>query len=214
MVAICPGIQATYVPVYVLPKLIFMGCMFACLFVCASKYKIRIQPKLGLLRGRCHPPMLASLNACRLLNEAEAVYTLVFEYAPVLFLIGYHLRKCGWSARSRDVAHKVLPHCYIILTHVLYEFRNNVEYLRTVGTTMLVWDKWCDNLTGRCEAFMARFVATMRANRQCKSLDTACDLFVILKAGVLTRKVRIIIAFSGACMNVFLEMCIWLWDVC
>ena len=42
MVAFSHGIQAADVPMYAFPKLIFMERMFACLFVSASKYKIRI----------------------------------------------------------------------------------------------------------------------------------------------------------------------------
>ena len=68
MVAFSHGIQAADVPVYAFPKLIFMERMFACLFISASKYKIRIQQNLGLLCGRCHPPMLASSNASQLLG--------------------------------------------------------------------------------------------------------------------------------------------------
>ena len=130
------GIQAVDVPVYAFPKLIFMECMFACLFVSASKYKIRIQQKLGLLRGRCHPPMLASSNAGQLLGQAHTVYTLLFEYIPALFLSRHLVRECSWSACSGEVAHKVLRYCYVTLTHLLYEFRYNVEYLRTLGTTL------------------------------------------------------------------------------
>ena len=53
---------------------------------------------------------------------------------------------------------------------------------------LLVWDKWCDTLPERChveercEALWAKLVATMHPNPQCESLDTACDLFLILKA--------------------------------
>ena len=67
MVAFSHGIQATDVPMYAFPKLIFMERMFACFFVSASKNKISIQQKLGLLHGRCEPPMLASSNGGRLL---------------------------------------------------------------------------------------------------------------------------------------------------
>ena len=62
------GIQVADVPVYAFPKLVFIERMFACFFVSASKYEFRIQQKLGLLRGRCEPPMLASSNASRLLG--------------------------------------------------------------------------------------------------------------------------------------------------
>ena len=56
------------------------------------------------------------------------------------------------------------------------------------GSTLLVWDKRYDNLPGRChvevgcEALLARLPPTRRANLQCKSLDTACGLFLFLKA--------------------------------
>ena len=132
--------------------------------------------------------MLASSNAGRLLGEAHTLYTLLFEYTLALFLIGHLVCECGWSACSGEVAHTVLQYCYVTLTDLLYKFRYNVEYLRTLGTTLQVWDKWYDNLPGRCdveescEALLARLVATVHANPQCKSLDTACDLFLILKA--------------------------------
>ena len=138
--------------------------------------------------------MLASSNAGRLLGQAHTVFTLLFEYTPALFLIGHPVRECGWSACSREVAHKVLRYSYVTMTHVLHEFRYNVEYLRTLGTTLLVWDKWYDNLPGRChaeescEALLARLVAAMRANPQCKSFDTACDLFLVLKAACSDEK--------------------------
>ena len=80
MVALSHGIKAADVPVYAFPKLIFMECMFACLFFSASKYDIRIHRKLGLLRGRCHLPILASSDAGRLLRQAHAVYALLFEF--------------------------------------------------------------------------------------------------------------------------------------
>ena len=87
MVAFSRGVQAADVPVPAIPRLIFMDHMFACLFVFAFKYKIRMQRKLGLLRGWCHRPMLASWNTVRLQGQAHAVHALLFDYALVLFLI-------------------------------------------------------------------------------------------------------------------------------
>ena len=92
MVACSHGIQAADVPVYAFPKVIFKERMFACLFVSASKSKIQIQQNLVLLRGRCHPPMLASLNAGRLLGQCTR---LLFGSTPALFLIGHLVRECG-----------------------------------------------------------------------------------------------------------------------
>ena len=144
------------------------GAYFRIFFVSAPKYAIHIQQILGLLRGSCHPPMLASSNAGRLLGQAHGVFTLLFEYTWALFLIRHLGRECGWSASSGEAADKVLRYSYVTLAHLLYEFRYNVEYLRTLGTTLLVWYKWYDNLPGRChveedsEAFFARPVATMR----------------------------------------------------
>ena len=122
-----------------------MERMFACLILSHSKYTIRIQQKLVLLRGKCHPPMLASSNAGRLLGQAHAMYILLFEYTLALFLIAHLVRESGWSACSGQVVHTVLRHCYESLIHLLYEFRYSVEYLWTLGTTLLVWDKWYDN---------------------------------------------------------------------
>ena len=159
----CPGVCIPHVDLY--GAYFFV---FACFFVSTSNYKIRIQQKPGLLRGRCHPPMLASSNAGRLLGQAHAMYTLLFEYTPALFLIGPLVGECGWSACSAEVGRKVLQYIYVIATHLLYEFRYNIEYLRTLGTTVLVWDKLYDILPGRChveescEALLARLVATMR----------------------------------------------------
>ena len=188
MVAFSNGVVPVGAPVYAFPKLIFMERMFACLFVTAAKYKVRIQQKLTLLRARCHPPLVVSSPAGRLLGQAHALYVLLFEYTPALFLIGHLVRECGWSACSGEVAHKVLRYCFVALSHLLYEFRYNVEYLRTVGTALLVWGRWYDILPGRChveescEALLARLVASMRANPQCKTLESCCDLFLILKA--------------------------------
>ena len=67
------------VPVYAFPNVIVMGHMFACLFVSAAKYKIRIHQKVGLLCGRFHLPMLVSSSAGRLLGDAHTVYSLLFE---------------------------------------------------------------------------------------------------------------------------------------
>ena len=109
MVAFSHHIQAADVPVYAFPKPIFMECMFASLFVCASKYKANIQQKLVLQGGRCHPPMVASSNAGRLLGHTHTVYTLLFEYTA-LFLIGHPVRECSYSTCSGEVAHKVLQY--------------------------------------------------------------------------------------------------------
>ena len=88
----------------------------------------------------------------------------------------------------------MLRYSYVTRTNLLYELRYNIEYLRTLGTTLLVWDKWYDNLPGRwhveesCESLLASLVATMRANPQCKSSDTNCDLFLVLKAACSDEK--------------------------
>ena len=132
---------------HALPKPVFM---FASFFVCASKYKRRIQPKMGLRRGRCHPPTLASSDAGWLLGRPHAVSTLHFEYAPAQILIRHVVCECGGSTSSAEVAHKVLQYCYITLMHLLYVLRYNVEYLWTVGTTLLVLDKWYEKLLERC----------------------------------------------------------------
>ena len=145
MVAFSHGIHVADVLVYAFPKLIFMERPFACLFVFASKYKIRIQQKLRLVRDRRHPPMLASSNAGRLLGQSHTVYTLPFEYTLVIFLIGHLVHECGWSSCSGEVAHTVLCYCYVNVTHLLYESWYNIEYLRTLGTTLLVWNKCYDN---------------------------------------------------------------------
>ena len=94
--------------------------------------------------------MLASWSAGLLLGQAHVVYTLLFEYTPALLLIGGFVRECGRSTCSGEVAHKLLHYCYVIVTHLLYEFRYNIAYLRTIGTTLVVWDKWYDNLPRRC----------------------------------------------------------------
>ena len=109
------------------------------------------------------------------------MYTLLFEYTPALFLIRHLVRECGWFACSRDVTHKVLRYCYVTLTHLLYDFRYNVEYLQTLETTLRTWDKWYDSLPWRChvEESCKALLARLRTNPQCKSLDT---LFLILKA--------------------------------
>ena len=67
--------------------------------------------------------MLASSNAGRLPGQADTVYIVLFAYTPASFLIGYLVLECRWSACSGEVAHKVLRYCYVILTHLLYEFR-------------------------------------------------------------------------------------------
>ena len=108
-----------------------MERMFACLFVSASKYKIGIQQKLGLLRGTCHPPKLVFSNAGRLLGQAHRGHTLQFEYTPALFPMGHVVRESGWFVCFGEVAHKVLRYSYVTLTHALYEFPYNVEYLPT-----------------------------------------------------------------------------------
>ena len=95
IVACSHGYQAADVPVYAYPKMILMECMFACLFFSAPKYKIRIQQKLGLLCGRCYPPMLASWNAGGLPGQAHVVYSLLSGCTPVLFLLGHLVRGCG-----------------------------------------------------------------------------------------------------------------------
>ena len=59
----------------------------------------------------------------------------------------------------------MVRYCYVTLTHLLYDFSYNVESLQTLGTTLLVWDKWYCNLPGRChveescETLLPRLVA-------------------------------------------------------
>ena len=113
------------------------------------------------------------------------MYSILFECTPALFLIEYLVHECGWCAYSGQVAHKVFRYSHVVVTYPLYEFHYNVQYLRTLGNAMMVSDKRHDDLTGQChveencEALLARLVASMRANPQCKSLDTACDLFFL-----------------------------------
>ena len=114
----------------------------------------------------------------------------------------------------------MLCYCYVTLPHLMSELRYNIEYLRTLGTALLVWDKWYDNLRAlchaqeSCEVLLARLVATMRPNPQCKSLDSACYLFLVLKAACYVENHLHAVSFSEACMNMLMAMYLRLRAIC
>ena len=107
------------------------------------------------------------------------------------------MRNCTWEGRSPDggkVAKEVLQQCLVLLVHLFNDNAAKVEYVRTLSTALLSWQKWMDKLPGccfveeSCEALLSRMAARCRGNSTLSSFECVSDLYLTLPPPSTTRK--------------------------
>ena len=127
----------------------------------------------------------------------EGIQTLVDYYCPALLVIGTGVRSCTWEGRTPDggkVAKEVLQQCLVLLIHLFNDNAAKVEYVRTLSTALLAWQKWMDKLPGccfveeSCEALLSRMAARCRGNSTISSFEGVSDLFLTLPPPSSARK--------------------------
>ena len=110
-------------------------------------------------------------------------------YCPMLLIIGSSVRSCTWDGRKQGggkVAKEALQHCLVVLIHLFGSNAAKVEYVRTLSTALLAWQKWMDKLPGccfveeSCEALLSRMAARCRGNPTISSFSGVMDLYLTL----------------------------------
>ena len=165
------------------PKIIWMERMFACLLVLAHRLKgcmdVKKQDVAKWPKPLDRPPQ-------RIYDNIHALYSLLYEYTPALFLLGCLVRDCNWGSADSGTALKVLEYSLHVIQHLCLGSESKVEYVRSLSSALMIWSSWYSNLPGHahseemCEALLSRLVQKLRFHPQCKTLDGACELFLLL----------------------------------
>ena len=160
-------------------KIIYMERMFACLLILGHSVKANLAAKL---RDCDTHPTSPHIKA-----RIAAIHSLLFEHTPTLFLIGTLVRDCNWGQADSQTALKVLQYSLHVIQHLTLGGENRVEYVRSLSCTLLQWSQWYSSLPGQahseeiCEALLSRLVQKLHAFPNCTSLDSACELFLLVR---------------------------------
>ena len=117
--------------------------------------------------------------------------SLLFYYIPLVFSLGYKVRKLTWEGGldgtvKGDLAKEVLAGCLALHLQLLGDWECKAEYTRTLSVALLCWQPMYSTLPGccfveeSCEAMLSRMVARCRSNYQLTSFTDVLRLFVTL----------------------------------
>ena len=90
-------------------------------------------------------------QARRLLNVqsqcAAAMDVLLNEFAPACLVLGTMVRQCHWAWHQSGTGRQVrdlLSYCVLLLVRLLEGREQKEEYVRTLGSALLLWTDWHD----------------------------------------------------------------------
>ena len=163
------------------PKLITKECMVAAFFLHGKVLKARLHQGIKIAAKGDHP------GARKVEMNLRALQSLLYEYVPALFIVGYLVRTCYWdseSPTSGDKAYVCMQYCYLIL-HSLGGPRS--IYCYNMAMALLQWQDWHSSTGGAChveealEAMLSRLSRTMRSDVTVHTIDEINMLFGSLR---------------------------------
>ena len=117
----------------------------------------------------------------------------VFTLTPLLFRLGYLVRRCTWEGRPGGLvtgafAQEILRSCLAIQCCVLDDYRAGQEYSKTIAVALLMWQPWMSTLPGCCfveesgEAMLSRLASSCKQNSTLRKFIDIRRLYVTLPA--------------------------------
>jgi len=155
----------------------------------------QLDAKIGLLQNRSGsrdgqplpgPPI-------RELQLLIALRSLLSFWVPVLFQLGWKVRRCTWEGRpggtvTGALAKEILEHCLLCLSHLLDDRDSREEYVRTISVALLMWQPWYTSLPGccfveeSCEALLSRMRGRCDRHRGLTGFAATQDLYQSMPA--------------------------------
>jgi hypothetical protein len=145
------------------PKLILKERMVMCLFLAGPHVKAH------LAQHRAAAHCLEGQSAARLLHaeQMDALWNLMYEYIPCLFLLGKLARDCSWAGGLQNTggtAHRII---YMALILQIAIGKKAGPYYQRMGVALLMWTPYhtampaASNMEEALEAMLSRLAKLM-----------------------------------------------------
>ena len=143
-------------------KVQHMERTIATLLLCRKELTRRAAVRLNCLRGEASPHSPAVAQGIELLR---AFSTLLDEYVPTLYSLGYLVRNCHWEGRDPkggQTAFDILAGCLFVMLALVHPHAGKVEYVRSLCQALCTFQDWHEDACGAifgeemCEALLAR----------------------------------------------------------
>ena len=138
------GPQSPEPDVYTHSKLIWKERLFMSLLLVAPQYLQQLKQNLCVLQS-ARVGSRSVLQQQRL-QQTEAIFNLLNDYVPNLFILGMVVRDCNWSTGRRvQVPHPaqlLLNMCMLAVLRLFDGSEGSHEYLRTLAVAKLLWVLW------------------------------------------------------------------------
>ena len=125
------------------------------------------------------------------LTVLSGLHVLLSRYLPLMFTLGYQVRRCAWEGRVDGdvkgiVAKRVIEHCLVTQIHLLQDWNCRAEYTKTLACALLSWRveysrmPACLFVEEACEAMLSRLASRVRHHPHLSSYRQTLDLFLSL----------------------------------
>ena len=174
------------------PKPIWKERLFMSLLLVVPQYLQQLKQRLCALQSASVGSRSVLQQQC--LQQTEAMFNLLNDYVPSLFIWGMLVRDCNWCTGPRvQVPHPItqaqllLNMFMLVLLRLFDGSEGSHEYLRTLAVAKLLWVPWhgttppSTHSEDSCEAMLSRFAEKLRQfpSTSCK-LEGAIDLFLLV----------------------------------
>jgi hypothetical protein len=172
------------------PKLVSKERVFACLLVCSVPLRDSIDER----RKSFQVSSRMTTARKRVFDQYDALYHLLYEYIPIVFILGYMVRQCNWDGMSPGSGHLaflITQYSLTTLIHLLVGNEGHSEYIKTLCMALMTWSDWHTQACGAmfseeiCEALLSRLVSNKKMRPNITSLEGVNDIFLITKPGRL-----------------------------
>ena len=134
------GQQKPDTDVYTHPKLIWKQRLFMSLLLVAPQYLQQLKQK------PCAPQSSPVGNRSVLQQQTEAMFNLLNDYVPSLFILGMVVHDCNWCTGRRfqapHPAQFLLNMSILVLLRLFDGLEGSHEYLRTLAVAKVLWVPW------------------------------------------------------------------------
>ena len=173
------------------PKVILMEKVVLGLFLVSDGMKAFIKSELASIKKAAaeHP---GNVQFASSLKHINALWSLLYEYVPVLFHLGRQVRTCHWGERTVQSGMKAKDIHSLCLLAII-QLRRNVkgrreEYVSSLVMQLLMWSPFHSHIPAHghseevLEAMLSRLSKRMRADLTATSITQVEDIFVCLGA--------------------------------
>ena len=191
-------------------KVLYLEKLFGALLVAGAVVLSHLETRLGLVRERYRQQcqIRGNQGSCRNydtisgwdnylptgsveLRVLSGLHTLLTKYLPLVFSLGYRVRRCAWEGRVDGtvkgiVAKGVIEHCFVTQLHLLQDWECKAEYTKSLACALLSWRleysrmPACLFVEEACEAMLSRMASRVRAHPHLASFRQTLDLYLSL----------------------------------